>query len=312
MLPTIRRGAEGDAVKVAQILTEFGDLSGAFDKLFGTYVKSWQLNHGLDADGIIGPKTWTALSKVAPTVSIRSLRSGKYALAVQLALGITQSSVFDEATKAAVVAYQSAAGLKADGIVGPKTWAALICGTTSSDERAPEGKVLNPCIHYLQWDKRWKNIMYSNHGDKKQTIGNSGCGPTSMAMIMATMIDETVTPVEMCNLALHGGFRTKNSGTDWGFFKYVANRNEGFSKFVKTGSLNTALAAIRAGALVVCSMNSGDNAFWTKGGHFITAIGCDETYVYANDPNKSAHPRKQKIEKFKKCMKQAFIFEVES
>ena len=42
--------------------------------------------------------------------------------------------------------------------------------------------------------------------------------------------------------------------------------------------------------------------------HFITAIGYDDTYIYANDPNKSAAPRKQAQSKFKSCMKQAFIF----
>lgn len=43
--------------------------------------------------------------------------------------------------------------------------------------------------------------------------------------------------------------------------------------------------------------------------HFITAIGYDDNgYIYANDPNKSSHPRKQHQDKFKSCLKQAFIF----
>ena len=42
--------------------------------------------------------------------------------------------------------------------------------------------------------------------------------------------------------------------------------------------------------------------------HYITAIGCDGTYIYANDPNKSSAPRKQERNKFQSCMKQAFIF----
>ena len=55
-------------------------------------------------------------------------------------------------------------------------------------------------------------------------------------------------------------------------------------------------------------MNANDNNFWTSGGHFIVARGCDNTYIYANDPNKSETPRKQAINKFQSCMKQAFIF----
>lgn len=306
MLPTLKLGARGDLVKVAQILTAFPVVDGEFSAEFETHVKNFQEDHALIADGVIGAATAAAMAGNAPTVSTKKLPRSAYAQAVQLLVGVTADGIFGPKTKAAVVAYQTAAGLSADGIVGPKTWAALITG--EKGDEPGKGKVLNPCVHYLQWDKRWKNIMYSNHGDKKQTIGTSGCGPSSMAMIMATMIDSTVTPVEMCNLAMQGGYRTYDSGTGWGFFKYVADRNQGFSKFVKTGSMATALAAIRAGALVVCSMNSGDNCFWTKGGHFIALCGVDDSYVYANDPNKSSHPRKQLQSKFKGCMKQAFIF----
>ena len=55
-------------------------------------------------------------------------------------------------------------------------------------------------------------------------------------------------------------------------------------------------------------MNNSDNCFWTSGGHFITVVGFDGTYVYANDPNKTANPRKQKLSAFKKCMNEAMIF----
>lgn len=42
--------------------------------------------------------------------------------------------------------------------------------------------------------------------------------------------------------------------------------------------------------------------------HFIVAIGYDDTYIYANDPNNKTVPRKQAQSKFKSCMKQAFLF----
>lgn len=40
----------------------------------------------------------------------------------------------------------------------------------------------------------------------------------------------------------------------------------------------------------------------------MVAIGFDDTYIYANDPNKSSAPRKQAQDKFQKCMKNAFLF----
>ena len=115
MLPTIKKHAKGDTVKIAQILIEFADVSGEFDSLFETAVKSFQSKHGLSMDGVIGPRTWTEIAKVAPKVSIKSLRQGKYALAVQLLVGVEADGIFGKQTKAAVVAYQSAAGLTADG-----------------------------------------------------------------------------------------------------------------------------------------------------------------------------------------------------
>ncbi len=42
--------------------------------------------------------------------------------------------------------------------------------------------------------------------------------------------------------------------------------------------------------------------------HYVTTIGFDDKYIYANDPNKSSAPRKQLQDKFQKCMKSAFLF----
>lgn len=313
-MKTIRLNSSGDAVKVAKYLTEYCAKNAAtdiFDEAFETYVKDWQAKNGLDADGIIGKKSWTAMTNAAKTCSTSKNSNSRYTCAVQILVGgIDVDGIFGQNTKRAVSAFQSASKLDADGICGPKTWKALLGVTSESSDSgsAPAEKVINKCVHYLQWDKKWKNVKYSTH-TSAQTIGNSGCGPSSMAQIMATFIDKNITPVEMCDLAVKNGFRTKNNGTDWDFYKFVAEKYTGFSKFAKTSSVNTLKAALKEGALAVTSMNSNDDHFWTTGGHFVTAIGYDSNgYIYANDPNKSSAPRKQQQDKFKSCMKQAFIF----
>lgn len=320
MLTTIRLDSKGDLVKVAEYLLNYAPLKEAtsiYDSLFMEAVKEWQVKNELDADGIIGPKTWTKIADTAPTCSTSKNKKSVYTCAIQTLLGgLDVDGVYGTKTKQAVAAFQSASGLKADGVCGPKTWSALIVGKvadttptpTQPDQQVTDDKVINNCVHYLQWDSKWKKVMFSSHGDKNQNIGNSGCGPSSMAMIMATWIDPNITPVEMCKLAVERGHRSYNSGTNWSFFKDVFTLYEGFEKYITTKSVETLKAALREGALAVCSMNSNDNCFWTKGGHYIVARGCDNTYIYANDPNNKTVPRKQAADKFQKCMKNAFIF----
>lgn len=320
MLATIKLESKGDLVKVAQYLIGYAERKQAtsiYDQLFANAVIEWQSEYSLVTDGIIGPKSWSILAAEAPTCSTSKNKTSVYTCAIQLLVGgITVDGVYGTNTKKAVAAFQSAAGLTADGICGPKTWAALITGETTSNSNATPagagqtttgGKVLNNCVKYLQWDSKWKNVKYSTH-TSSQTIGNSGCGPTSMAMILATWEDSKITPVQTCDEAFKNGYRTYDSGTAWGYFKYVFKNHNCFSKYVETSSVSTLTAALREGALAVCSMNANDNGFWTKGGHFIVARGCDDTYIYANDPNKDETPRKQAASKFQSCMKQAFIF----
>lgn len=302
-MKTIKKGTSGLEVKVAQAL--LGDeITGSFDGNMYEIVRAFQKKHSLKIDGIIGPDTWSKLAANAPTV--RNKNSDRNAtLAVQLLLGFAGKDIdgiCGTKTRAKIKSYQAASALEIDGIAGRKTWNSLL-GLSANVVSSK----INACVHYIQWDSRWKNKKYSTH-TSSQTIGNSGCGPTAMAMIMAQFVASKYTPVEMCEYALKNGYRTKNNGTAWGFYEWCFDHFDKFSKFVQTNSITVLQAALAEGALAVCSMNSNDNGFWTKGGHFITAIGFDSKYIYANDPNKSAHPRKQAHSKFKSCMKQAFIF----
>ncbi len=298
-MQTIRHNDTGTAVQIAQLLTGYSD-TGKYDANYVAFMCSWQGAHNLTPDGIIGADTWAAIAKDAPTVSKSKNPKSSAAKAVQLIVGTDADGIFGSKTKRAVAAWQSANSLTADGVVGKNTWSAMLTGTVS-------GKVLNNCVHYLQWDSRWKKIKYSTH-TSGQTIGNSGCGTTSMAMILATWIDPKITPVETSKLSVDNGYRTYSSGTSWSFYEFCFKHYSGFSKFIKTGSIETLQSALRQGALAVCSMNNKDGHFWTSAGHFIVAVGCDDKYIYANDPNKKTRPRKQEIAKFKTCMKQAFIF----
>jgi hypothetical protein len=129
--PVLKQGSSGFRVTVAQQLLTAGGQRVAADGAFGaktrTAVVAFQRSHGLIADGIVGTNTWTKLT--APTV--RSGSSGAAVRAAQAALrargyAVSVDGVFGAKTKAAVVALQHKSGLAADGIVGPRTWRALV------------------------------------------------------------------------------------------------------------------------------------------------------------------------------------------
>ena len=229
-------------------------------------------------------------------MTLRRGSKGNEVVQVQTLLGIDADGIFGKKTEAAVKAFQAANGLKVDGIVGRQTWAALL------GETQPEPNFKQP-VDYKQYDSKWAKVMYSNHGDAKQTIKNSGCGPTAMADIVATMVDGHVTPVTLAELSMKWGCRTYSDGTAWSFFSKIAEYY-GFSKYVKSTSLATLKSCLDTGGYVVASMGKG---YWTSGGHFICVWKYDDKYVYANDPASKTRT-KQNSTDFMKQRKAFFCF----
>ena len=144
-MPMLYRGGTGDAVKTLQEkLNAKGFDSGNVDGIFGakTYaaVTAFQKANSLGVDGIVGKLTWAKLYdatpvNVTPVTTQPMLRTGSRGDAVRKlqemlnAKGYTCGSVdgiFGSKTKAAVLAFQKANGLGADGIVGPLTWGKLV------------------------------------------------------------------------------------------------------------------------------------------------------------------------------------------
>lgn len=314
MLQTIRHQDAGPLVVVAKCLTgyvkvtskvsdidSFMKVHGNYDADFVAFMVSWQTKNGCTPDGIIGPDTWTAISKAAPTCSTAKNRTSGYTLALQLLLGgnLTADAIYGTRTKNAVAVYQDSCKLKADGICGPKTWSAIIVGT----EPTPTPTYKQP-VDYKQGDKRWGSKMYSNHNDPNQTMSNSGCGPTADADVVATLKDPSVDPWTIAQLSMEWGDRTANKGTAWTLFKPHTQDYYKFVKVVKSANYAAFQACVDAGGYVVCSMAPG---YWTKQGHFICAWKYDKTYTYANDPASSTR-KKQKTAQFKQECKQYFCF----
>ena len=132
--------------------------------------------------------------------------------------------------------------------------------------------------YYNQTDSRWRYHQYSSVGDSSQTIGTSGCGPTSAAMVV-TAIKGTITPPEMGDLFVQYGYRSSNNGTYWLAFRWVADVFD--VGYQECSNLDTAVDLVRNNNYVIVSVGNG---LFTTGGHFIVIVGIDGDTLKIYDP----------------------------
>ena len=96
--------------------------------------------------------------------------------------------------------------------------------------------------------------MYSSVNNPSQTIGSSGCGPTSAAMVV-TAAKGTITPDQMTDLFVKYGYRSANNGTYWSAFRAVADEfNIGYTE---TTDIQRALQLLQSNHYVVASCGNG-------------------------------------------------------
>lgn len=132
--------------------------------------------------------------------------------------------------------------------------------------------------YYSQIDSRWKNNLYTSIGNTSQTIGSSGCGPTSAAMIV-TACKGAITPDVMSDLWVRYGYRSANNGSYWSGFRAVAD--EFNIEYQETIYLNTAVDLLKNNHYIVASCGNG---LFTTGGHFIVLTGVEGNYIKVYDP----------------------------
>lgn len=113
-------------------------------------------------------------------------------------------------------------------------------------------------------------------------MANSGCGPTSMAMVVNYYDEEnTITPDIIADYAMVNGYRTANQGTSWSLFSAIANEYD--LEFIQTYSAEEAKQWMMEhnNALIIGSMAPG---LWTRSGHFIVLWNIQDDEVFINDP----------------------------
>jgi peptidoglycan hydrolase-like protein with peptidoglycan-binding domain len=136
--PVLRQGANSSWPKVTvrslQYLLNAHGYRIAADGVFGAQTRAdvvaFQRAHRLTADGVIGAQTWTALIETVKLGStgyaVRAVQDQGNYRAAKYHVSVAVDGIFGSTTQLFVRAFQLSAGLTSDGVVGARTWQALV------------------------------------------------------------------------------------------------------------------------------------------------------------------------------------------
>ncbi|MEG0374562.1 MAG: C39 family peptidase [Raoultibacter sp.] len=129
----------------------------------------------------------------------------------------------------------------------------------------------------FQTDPLWASVRYAENN-----FGESGCGPTCMAMVYVALTGNTdKDPAAMAAFATENGYASAD-GTSWSFMTDGA-ATLGLVAEELPADESLIRRSIVAGKPVICSMGPGD---FTSVGHFIVLTDIDQNgNLVVNDPN---------------------------
>lgn len=138
-------------------------------------------------------------------------------------------------------------------------------------------------IYYNQLDERWANIMYG----QSSTIGEAGCGPTAMSIVISTLTGEFHDPIELSEWSVANGHRCEGNGS---YHSLIPTAAESYGLACEGDlSAQDIVDALSSGKLVVAIMSKGH---FTSSGHFIVLRGVtSEGKILIADP--ASHKRSQ-------------------
>jgi hypothetical protein len=175
-----------------------------------------------------------------------------------------------------------------------KNWALLLYVTMADDQTIREddpfyvagqdyGSITftdgaTEVVYYNQGDSRWGGLAYGKQG----TIASSGCGPTALAIVVASLTDNKVTPDEVAKWAYENGYKAEGSGSYHSLIP-EGGRHYGLTVEGIGRDGQKAADALASGKLIIAIMSKGH---FTRAGHFIVLRGVtSEGQVLVADPS---------------------------
>ena len=167
-----------------------------------------------------------------------------------------------------------------------KDWATLLYSVMAEDQRVTVGdtdgpgsygtdygditfsNAATPVVYYNQTDARWGNKPYG----KTSTIGRAGCGPTALAIAVASLTGNRVTPYDVAQWSVANGGLCEGSGS---YHSLIPNGGRHYGLTVTSIGRDgkKLVEALQSGKLVIAIMSKGH---FTNSGHFIVLRGVTE------------------------------------
>lgn len=188
-------------------------------------------------------------------------------------LSLFEEWAFDGEELAAVEAFQQEYGFNQNIGIYEQDY---VDGNTGSYEGITFTDQDREVTYYSQFDSRWADMMYGT----SSTIGQAGCGPTSMAIVISTLTGEAHDPLELSRWSVAHGHRCEGNGSYHSLIPSAA----AVYGLTCQGSLSAQdiVDALSSHKLVVVIMSKGH---FTRGGHFIVLRGVTrEGKILVADP----------------------------
>lgn len=134
------------------------------------------------------------------------------------------------------------------------------------------------CVYYNQGDPEWRDQLYGS-----DPIGQYGCGPTAMSIVVSSMTPQSLNPAQMAAWAYGQGYWCAGSGSYPSIVEGTATAFGLTCKKTKDCDTNSLYSHLYGGGMAVALVGPGH---FTKSGHFIVLHGATLTgKVLAADPN---------------------------
>ncbi len=141
-------------------------------------------------------------------------------------------------------------------------------GNTSTSTGGECGVPAGEFVYYSQMDPKWGSKPYGAAGN----IAEAGCGPTSLAMIIATLKDKSVTPDQVAEAGAANGSAGANVGTYHGPLLEAAKKKWGIQyQDMSSAPIDIIIQKVKEGNLIY--MGGKGPAPFTAGGHIVVLRG---------------------------------------